>query len=265
MKAPSTLALLCLLAAGTANAHDTWLLSRTVAPESGNWTFDLTSGMAFPTLESAIAVDRVAVAHYRSAENTQDIAPGISSGHSLVFQTNAGKPGTGTAWVSLKPRQLELEASKIGEYLDEIGASAALRATVKQQAGRRWREVYTKHAKTFTSSTASQATTDRSWSQPTQQTLEIVPDVNPAQLKAGDTLKVHVLKHGKPFAGFVVGIVGEKNTSISFQTTDANGRVAFAIPGQGRWMLRGTDLRAAAKPDIEWESDFTTLTFDVLR
>lgn len=264
MKVFLAFASICLLAASTASAHDTWLLSRTAAASNAGWTFDLTSGMAFPELDSAIAADRVAVAQYRLANDLQDIAPGISSGHSLVFQTRAGTSGPGTAWVSLKPRQLELERSKIGEYLDEIGASAALRATVKQQQDKRWREVYTKHAKTFTASKdANQTAKDRSWSQPTQQALEIVPDVNPLQLKAGDALKAHVLKHGRPFPGFVVGIVGAKNTSISFQTTDADGRVSFTIPGTGRWLLRGTDLRASTKPDIEWESDFTTLTFDV--
>jgi hypothetical protein len=30
----------------------------------------------------------------------------------------------------------------------------------------------------------------------------------------------------------------------------------------GRWLLRGTDLRKSTKPNLDWESDFTTLTVE---
>jgi hypothetical protein len=33
----------------------------------------------------------------------------------------------------------------------------------------------------------------------------------------------------------------------------------------GRWLLRGTDLRESTKKDIDWESDFTTLTIEVAK
>jgi hypothetical protein len=31
----------------------------------------------------------------------------------------------------------------------------------------------------------------------------------------------------------------------------------------GKWLLRGTELRSSNKPGIDWESDFTTLSFAV--
>lgn len=45
--------------------------------------------------------------------------------------------------------------------------------------------------------------------------------------------------------------------------TDSAGRVAFRLNKPGRWLLRGTDLRKSTKSDVDWESDFTTLTLEV--
>jgi hypothetical protein len=48
-----------------------------------------------------------------------------------------------------------------------------------------------------------------------------------------------------------------------FQTTDSEGIASFRIKSAGKYLLRGTNLRPSTKPDLEWESDFTTLTIQV--
>ena len=53
------------------------------------------------------------------------------------------------------------------------------------------------------------------------------------------------------------------NTHGEFQTTDAEGRATFRLTKAGKYMLRATDLRPSTQTDLEWESDFTTLTIEV--
>jgi hypothetical protein len=46
-------------------------------------------------------------------------------------------------------------------------------------------------------------------------------------------------------------------------TTDADGHASVPLPKQGRWLLFGTHLKRANEPNLEWRSDFVTMTFAV--
>lgn len=244
-------------------AHDTWLLARRSEAQPGaTATLDLTSGMAFPALEYAIKPNRVARASVRLAGKTAPIKTRKAAGHSLRFSAPLPEAGVATIWVELDPKTLELTPPKVKEYLDEIAASAEIRQVWETSAQpRHWREEYTKHAKTFVR--VGQSAADRSWSEPAGMTLEIVPEKDPTALHPGDELPVRVLREGKPFPSFPVGLVREGDPHDTVQRTDAEGRATFRLDRAGRWLLRGTDLRRSSKPSLEWESDFTTLTLEV--
>jgi uncharacterized GH25 family protein len=246
-----------------ANAHDTFIVPTDTRVRAGHAVqLGLTSGMSFPNLDSTIEPARVQTARYRLAGKTAELGTPTREPRALSFRSVPDAAGLATFWIQLSPRTLELEAGQIAEYMDEIGATADLRARALATAGKqRWRERYTKHAKSFV--VVGDAAADRSWADPVGMALEFVLGANPAVLRAGERLPILVLRDGKPFAGFRVGIVGEGNASIDFATTDAKGAAALVVPRAGRWLLRGTDLRAAREPGLEWESDFTTLTFDV--
>ena len=94
-------------------------------------------------------------------------------------------------------------------------------------------------------------------------TLEIVPLVNPTTLKIGDEFAVRVLKNGNPFPKFPLSMVLGGQSRGMFRTTDNEGRAVFQLARAGKYLLRGTDLRRSSKVDVEWESDFTTLTIEV--
>jgi uncharacterized GH25 family protein len=49
----------------------------------------------------------------------------------------------------------------------------------------------------------------------------------------------------------------------TFETTDAEGRVAIRLEHGGPWLLAATVLRPADRADLEWKSEFATLTFAV--
>jgi uncharacterized GH25 family protein len=81
-------------------------------------------------------------------------------------------------------------------------------------------------------------------------------------VKAGDDFPVRVLKDGKPFAGFSLNAVSAGEPKGETRKTDSDGRVTFRIGKEGRWLLRGTDIRKSNQPGTEWESDFATLTLE---
>lgn len=252
---------LIFLIALVASAHDTWLLARRASvPPGAVARLDLTSGMAFPALDYAIKPDRVSSARCRLNGKTFEMARS-SAVKSLAFRVRLPHEGIATLWVELKPKALELTPKQVEEYFDDINAPAALRLSWKNAGGtKRWREIYTKHAKTFVK--VGEAVADRSWAEPVGMALEIVPEKNPTTLRAGDDFPVRVLRNGFPLPNFSLGIVREGNSLSEFQTTDAEGRVTFRLARSGKWLLRGTELRPSNKPETDWESDFSTLTIE---
>lgn len=242
-------------------AHDTWLLptSRFVSP-GATVDLDLTSGMAFPQLETAIKPDRVAKSGYRLGGQTSTLQKQAGS-KSLRLRAPLAKEGVATLWVGLAPKSIELKPDQVKEYLDEIGAPAAVRQAWQEQTPKRWRELYTKHAKTFVR--VGRPAADLSWGEPAGMALEIVPEKDPTQLSAGMELPVRVLRNGAPLPGFAVGLVRQGESQGTLRTTDAQGRIAFKVDRPGLWLLRATDLRKSARQDTDWESDFATMTFEV--
>jgi uncharacterized GH25 family protein len=242
-------------------AHDTWLIpSSFVVARDAILSLDLTSGMMFPALDTSIKPERLERARCRLAGHEFELTEFVSQLTSLRFSSRLNEPGIATFWVDLKPRALQLNTAQVREYLDEIGASPALRkAWSAAKRPRRWRELYTKHSKTFVR--VGEPGSDQSWAGPVGMRLEIVPEKDPTALRAGDAFPVRVLKDGSPLQDFSLGLVFEKARHGTIAKTDSAGRVTVHINRKGRYMLRGTDLRKTSQPDIDWESDFTTLTF----
>ena len=225
-------------------------------------TFDLTSGMAFPLLEYAIKAERIERAVVRLGGQVTDLSERRAAPKSLRFTKQLNAPGVATVVVSLQPKALELTPAKVAEYLVEIGAGPEIKQAWAQMKPQRWREVYAKHAKTFVRVGTGEQ--DQSWAEPVGLALEIVPEKDPTQLRAGTEFPVRVLKNGQPLAAFPLGLLRANAKHGIIQKTDAAGRTVFKLPSVGQWLLRGTELRKASTPDRDWESDFTTLTVAVL-
>lgn len=252
-----------LTMAASAAAHDTWLLPRRAAVSPGAAvTLDLTSGMAFPAPETAIQPERIARSGVRLAGINLPLRDRRSAQRSLVLTARLPAAGLATLWIELAAKSLELDEGEVAEYLDEIGAGPELRKVwAAAGPGRRWRETYVKHAKTFVR--VGDAARDRSWAEPVGMKLEIVPEKDPTALRPGEELPLRVLRDGNPCPGLAVGLVREGDAHAEIRRADAAGRLSFRVPRSGRWLLRATDLRPSGTSDAHWESDFTTLTFSV--
>lgn len=266
---PFVLAVLVAAPVAVALAHDTWLLPlRAVVPPGAELLLDLTSGMRFPTNETAPKPDRVADARVRLAGTVDTLGPARPAAHSLRFRAPLRHAGVATLWVDLAPRELALDSAQVVEYLAEIGAPDSVRRAYLRPAaegGHRWRERYVKHAKAFVRASSPQRpapATDSSWSEPAGQALELVPEVDPTALRPGGVLRVRLIgAGGVPVPYTAVGLVGAgAREGGVLARTDASGRAVVRLPGGGRWLLRATVLRRASGPDVDWESDFATLT-----
>lgn len=255
--------ILIIALASCALAHDTWLIPDRFVVERGSVVnLDLTSGMAFPTLETSIKPERIDRSHCRLAGHSFELKDYSPAPKSLLFKARLSESGIATIWVELKPRSLVLTTRLVKEYLDEIGAPDSIRQQwEKAKKPRRWREEYTKHSKTFVRAGDSQS--DRSWGEPVGMRLEIVPETDPTSLRPGDALAVRVLKSGAPVSSISVGIVNAGDARGKIQKTDAEGRATFRLDRGGRWLIRVTELRRSSHAGFDWESDFTTLTFQV--
>jgi uncharacterized GH25 family protein len=262
----SKLTLVTLALLGVASpvlAHDTWLApDKFKAAPGATVTLDMTSGMEFPKLDAGPKPERVETAKCRLSGDTFDLEQPAGAANSLQFKANLRQEGLATLWVKLKPRALELKPDEVQHYLDEVDASPALRREWHDMKEKRWRESYTKHTKTFVR--VGEAPNDRSWAEPVGAGLEIVPEKDPMTIGAGEVLPVRVLKNGAPFSDFSINAVREGETKGETRRTDPAGRAAFRISGPGRLMIRGTEIRKSTLPDVEWESDFATLTLEVV-
>jgi uncharacterized GH25 family protein len=249
--------------ATSAIGHDTWLVAdRTKATPNTIITLDLTSGMAFPALEAAPKRERVGNASCRLAGQTFEISDISAGAKSLQFKTKLSAEGIATLWIKLPPRTIELKPEQVKEYLDEVSAPELLRKQWNEmKEPRRWRESYTKHPKTFVR--VGNPASDQSWNAPVGMFLEIIPEKDPTALRAGDDFPVQVLKDGKPLAGFALNAVSAGETKGETRLTDSSGRATFRMSRDGRWLLRGTNLRKSDRPNIDFQSDFATLTIEV--
>ncbi len=254
--------LLIGLTGSVVSAHDTWLIPENfnVAPKT-EVTFDLTSGMEFPKLDVGPKPERVESLKCRLAGKTFDISDKTAGPNSLQFKAAMPEVGVAVVWAKLPPKSLELKPAQVKEYLDEVDAPESLRTQWAEMKEKRWRESYTKHPKTFVR--VGQPQSDRSATEPVGMFLEIVPEKDPAALKAGDEFAVRVIKDGAPFAGFSLNAVSAGETKGETSKTDPKGRVTFRVGKEGRWLMRGTDIRKSSKPDTDWESDFATMTMEV--
>lgn len=108
----------------------------------------------------------------------------------------------------------------------------------------------------------------RDFIKPAGQALEIVPQADPASLKAGDRLRVQILLNGKPLAGAKVATnMFDYTSSAEEATTDGNGIVTATVP-VGRSMA-GVEIEYFAKSPPGSMTDGTwytaSITFRIAR
>lgn len=201
-----------------------------------------------------------------------------------LLSLRTGAAGTYVAGVSTRARSIELDAESFNGYLEHDGVVDMLEqrkneGTMDQDAV----EKYSKHVKAI-----FQVGGERSddWQTELGYPIEFVPLSNPYDLKAGDELRVRLLRDGTPLPDQLVyagsgkavhahgndhdhehshaeGADHDHTAGTTQLRTDADGVVTMSADHDGIWYLRTIHLVDSDEEGLTHESNWATLTFEV--
>jgi len=218
---------------------------------------------------------------FEKSENTIDrdrmtdvsiVGPGLKVTHpeatqwhdektTSVLEFKAGKAGTYVVGVSTKPRRIDLSAREFNEYLEHDGVLDVLAARRSDgTAASAARERYSKHVKTVIQVGERRT---RGFDTRLGYAIEIVPLDNPYSLGAGDSLRALVLKHDKPVPNQLVYAGREGSVKPAQVRTDSDGVATVTLTARGRWYLRLIHMEPIDDPELDYESLWATLTFEI--
>ncbi|MCL6480138.1 MAG: DUF4198 domain-containing protein [Firmicutes bacterium] len=268
---------LCVLAAllrpGMAAGHDTWLVPQKFRMESGGQVrVRLVTSEAFPEGESAVVPTRIARFFLYTAAGREEISRYRVEGVDLVADVVV--PSVPAVLVAeTLPREFVLEPQVFNEYLREEELETIMAARARRgETNHPGRERYRKIAKTLLC--AAGAAADPSGSHPPLSGvaqglwLEIVPTRELCGIRVGEAVSFQVLFEGRPLGGVrlaagYAGVTGHRYPV--WLVTDADGKATVRLDRPGAWFVRTLHMIAAnAAQQSDWESAFSTYTFEVL-
>ena len=167
------------------------------------------------------------------------------SGHIIVTAVNAAATE-------------EMRAASFEKYLSEEGLGHIVDARKQRgESDKAGKERYTMYAKAILLAGAPSDGYKTAVGLP----LEIVPEKDPYRLQAGEALPVRVLLRGAPAPNLEVKATSATEKTVVVGRTDAQGRLTVPVT-KGQWRLHTIHMERASG-DVDWESLWTTLTFEV--
>ncbi len=266
MKNFTTAVLVCALLAVSVFAHDLFLKTDSffLQPNSKfkisvmNGTFQASEGaVSYARLIDVSVVSEGKRTHPPEADFTKDETTSY-----INLTTRAA--GTYVIGLSTKTREISLKAEEFNEYLREDGLPDTLEERRKTgELGEDAIERYAKHVKAILQ-VGKKPTDD--YKTVLGYPVELVPQQNPYKLKKGGTLEILCLKDGKPLADQVVLAGREENgklLTVPDLRSDQNGVVKLRLDGVGKWYVKFINMAKLGDPDLNYESKWTTLSFEI--
>lgn len=246
-------------------SHDLWLVPNQFRIKRGEKVTVLANtGMNFPNSLSAVTPDRIEQYFLIGPNGKTDITSFNVHDKSLVTTLTLSQEGTYVLAATLKPKEIRLTAEEFNEYLLHDGLTQIYNLRKKKGfLDKSAVEHYSKYPKTIIQ--VGKQLTDTP-TRPLDLPIEIVPLANPYQLQEGDKLKIRVYFQGKPLLGAEVAwsYPGHGEEFAGMTTTNNQGKAAIPLEKAGPYVIRLTHMEWVRKPSHEWESYWTSLTFEVL-
>lgn len=273
---PLTLLLLVLCLAPPAAAHHVWLVPADALPAPGRAVpVELRIGHHDPGERLPRNPHRIRRFALLGPDGESPV-PGVGGATPAGIAHPSGAGDQAVVYRGSEGR-IVLPAAKFNRYLEEQGLTAVLRRrAARGETDRPGREVYSRSLKALLTVGGEGTGGDGPAAPsvhvaPTGLDLELVPETRPAELQRGDTLELRLLWHGAPRAGVQVTAApiphGAHPAADPPRTTvvsDADGRLRLALPTAGPWQLTAVVMEPADdRPDAEWRSVWTSLTFTV--
>jgi hypothetical protein len=270
MKRAAILAALAIVVvASLLAAHDLFLIPEQYFLAPGAGTLVRVLNGTYEKSENAVSRDRLASLSLASGGRTValPVSAWRENGARSELRLGTAAAGTYVLGASIRPNVLAMEGKAFNQYLTEEGITSVLEA--RRRAGAldaRARERYSKHVKTIVqvgdARTADFATI-------LGYPAEIVPVDQPYARVPGDLLRLRCLVDGKPVAGLTV-IAGGAGTGASptriepvSYTTSADGITTIRLTTAGRWYAKFVHMAPVRGGDVDYESQWATLTFEV--
>lgn len=261
----AALGAIALLAAGGASAHEFWLLpdkSRAGTDEAVQITIAVGQDFVGNTLPYIPdTTERFDI--YGPGGTLTDAARSFASDPAGVVRPS--RPGLYTVAYQNKGNSIVIDPDVFNKYLRDEGLDGALehrRANgLMDTPGR---EFYTRFPKTWVLS-GDNVDAGRWALAPSNLRFEMVPLSNPFRWRPGDTVDVRVLYEGKPLANVLVATFTKSSKGrIGAVRSGPDGVATLSIDRPGRWLAAAVHMIPAEdRPDIDWESFWTSFTIDV--
>lgn len=221
----------------------------------------------FDTSENTITRDRIVASHIWGPEYQYQPQAGDyrDEGDVTFLRIETGGAGTYVAGISTRPRTIELDAAAFRDYLTHEGLTDILAAREDQgRADQPARESYAKHVKALLQ--VGEARSDH-YGMVLGYPIEFVPLRNPYDLRPGESISFQLLRDGKPLGNQVVHYSvrqpGERSGSERSLRTDARGRLTIVPEQAGQWYLATIHMTEHPEADLDYASQWATLTFAV--
>jgi uncharacterized GH25 family protein len=221
-------------------------------------------GEHFPASMNALPANRANIFQARSVAGKKATKlTGVVEEAAKEFCAPLATGGNDLVEMTVNPVFIRLAAKDFNGYIEGEGFKAVIAARKEKGATQaEGRELYSRYTKLLlpTGTGATEAL---------GHALEIVPEVSPSEVKAGEMLPVRVLFMGKPLAGVRVSAVyaGAKLEGHAYPVnaeTDAQGRAHLKLDRGGLWYARLIHMVPAENdPEVDWRSFFATMTFTV--
>lgn len=256
---PTLLALL-LTTAGL-HAHECWLQPSPFTPAVGaEVKLSIRVGMQFQGEAKPFNPARVQSLRSFSLAGKKDLHPPLDG--ALSFATTLAPAGTQVIAYDSPGSLITLEAEKFHSYLREEGLEAII--TLRERSGESalpGRERYRRSVKSILQVGGK---SDTGYAIRTGQRLELVPQDDPAAVRAGGTIRFLLLLDGRPLAGSLVRAwhrAGDQLTTLDARSA-TDGVATFTLPAAGEWMLSTVHMqRTQGDAEADWESLWGNLTF----
>lgn len=246
--------------------HDLFLKSDSFFLEpNSKFTIKVMNG-TFQASEGAVSFARLNdVSVLSGGKRTHPLEADFTKDETTAYMNlRTGSPGTYVVGLSTKTRKISLKAEEFNEYLKEDGLPDTLEERRKTgELGNDAKERYAKHVKAILQVGKSRSD---DYKTVLGYPVELVPQQNPYSLKKGSSIDILCLKDGKPLANQVV-LAGREHMSKLVLSpelrSDEKGMVRVRLDGAGKWYVKFINMAKLDDPDLNYESKWTTLTFEI--
>ena len=260
--------IICALAAVPVLAHDLFLkLDNYFVAVNDKISVKILNG-SFQASEGAITFARISDVSVVSPMGTRTNpkeADFTKDDKTTFLNLQPSEQGNYVVGLSTMTREIDLEAKDFNEYLSHDGIPDTLAERKRdKELTKKVRERYSKHVKIIFQAGAKQSD---NYKTALGYPVEIVPVTNPYSLKSGNTFEFQCLKDGKPLVNqFVMTGREDANGKLIVGKnirTDKNGTAKIKLDGAGKWYVRFINMTRLTDPNLNYESKWATLTFQI--